>query len=185
MKVTLYDGPREYILVSRDRIIDFYTDDSAVTYLDHLMTNPDNMSTLRKALDEGLSHINVFGADEEITADLARELVRGEMKLIVWREVQRVRPTAVAETMTPRQVEEAARAGRVPPEPEEDTWIEIELLDPDGNPIPNEQYQIELPGGSIRIGRLDSNGRAKVKGIDPGTCKVTFPNVDESIWKRK
>jgi hypothetical protein len=31
---------------------------------------------------------------------------------------------------------------------------------------------------------LDSEGRARVDGIDPGTCKVSFPDRDAKDWKK-
>jgi type VI secretion system secreted protein VgrG len=76
-----------------------------------------------------------------------------------------------------------------PPEPapqEVTTWIEIVLLteaEP-RRPMANQRYRIELPDGSIRQGRLDANGKARLEGIDPGTCKVSFPDLDASSWHK-
>ena len=65
-------------------------------------------------------------------------------------------------------------------------WIEIELLDEAGKPVPGEVYQVTLPDGStVADGTLDEKGRARVDHIDPGTCKVTFPNLDKDAWKPK
>ena len=69
--------------------------------------------------------------------------------------------------------------------PTELTFIEIELLDEEGNPVPKEKYKIELPDGAIREGRLDPSGRVLVDGIDRGTCKVSFPNLDAKDWRRR
>ena len=63
------------------------------------------------------------------------------------------------------------------------TWIEIELLDPSGEPVPGEPYVIELPDGTVSSGILDSRGMARVDGIDPGTCKVSFPRRHDKAWK--
>jgi hypothetical protein len=63
------------------------------------------------------------------------------------------------------------------------TWIAIELLDPDGKPMPGEAYRLQLPDGSIREGSLDANGTASVSGIDPGSCKVCFPRIDGRVWR--
>ncbi|GBC93877.1 hypothetical protein HRbin15_02379 [bacterium HR15] len=67
--------------------------------------------------------------------------------------------------------------------PKKKTWIEIELVDEQGNPVPNERYRLKLPDGSIREGRLDANGRARVDGIEPGTALVCFPDLDASEWR--
>jgi len=64
------------------------------------------------------------------------------------------------------------------------TWIEIELVDEAGEPVPGESYEITLPDGSKATGSLDGKGFARVDGIDPGTCKVTFPNLDKDAWNR-
>jgi len=66
---------------------------------------------------------------------------------------------------------------------ERPTWIEIELVGMDGSPIPDEAYRLALPTGEVREGRLDEDGRARVEGIDPGTCRVTFPALDEEAWE--
>lgn len=62
-------------------------------------------------------------------------------------------------------------------------WIEIVLVGEDDKPIPNELYEIELPDGRVRRGRLDREGKARVEGIEQtGRCKVTFPALDEGAW---
>lgn len=72
-----------------------------------------------------------------------------------------------------------------PPPPEEKTFIVIELVDDDKppKPVPFEKYRIELPDHSVREGMLDENGRARVTGIDPGTCKVSFPRLNGDDWQ--
>jgi hypothetical protein len=65
------------------------------------------------------------------------------------------------------------------------SWIAIKLVDEDGKPVPGEEYCIILPDGSPMEGDLDKRGFAKVKGIDPGTCQITFPNLDKSTWHKK
>lgn len=65
-------------------------------------------------------------------------------------------------------------------------WIEIKLVDEQGKPVPGEPYRITLPDGStIADGTLDEKGFARVENIDPGTCKVTFPNRDKTAWRPK
>lgn len=64
-------------------------------------------------------------------------------------------------------------------------WIEIEMVDQEGKPAAGEDYRLTLPDGSIVEGSLDEKGRDRVNGIDPGTCKVTFPNLDKDSWQPK
>lgn len=58
------------------------------------------------------------------------------------------------------------------------TWIEIELTDMDGNPVPGERYRIKLPDGTVREGALDTNGRAYFGELDPGSAEIVWPDRD-------
>jgi type VI secretion system secreted protein VgrG len=66
---------------------------------------------------------------------------------------------------------------------EEKSWIEIELVDEEDNPVPGEKYRITLPNGKVAQGTLDHEGFARVEGIDPGTCQITFPELDKEAWE--
>jgi type VI secretion system secreted protein VgrG len=65
-------------------------------------------------------------------------------------------------------------------------WIEIQLNDDDGKPVPGEPYKVTLADGTtVADGTLDDKGFARVDNIDPGTCQVTFPNLDKRSWDPK
>ncbi len=76
-----------------------------------------------------------------------------------------------------------------PPETKEEkekkkSWIEIEMVDEDDKPVPGQPYEITLPDGeTVASGTLDEKGFARVDGIEPGTCKVTFPELDKEAWE--
>jgi hypothetical protein len=63
------------------------------------------------------------------------------------------------------------------------TWIEIQLLDETNQPVVGEWYRITLPNGAVRNGLTDSAGVGRIEGIDPGVCKITFPNLDKDAWE--
>jgi hypothetical protein len=84
---------------------------------------------------------------------------------------------AVAEEQPPGAAEQP------PPSEKKKTWVEVELVDQDGDPVPDVQYRVELPDGTTKTGKLGANGRARVSDIDPGTCKVSFPGFDASEWE--
>lgn len=68
-------------------------------------------------------------------------------------------------------------------EEEEKSWIEIEFVDEDDNPVPGEKYEITLPDDRVASGTLDADGFARVEGIPPGNCKITFPDLDKDAWE--
>lgn len=70
----------------------------------------------------------------------------------------------------------------IPVSPEKTHWIAIELVDELGKHVPYEDYRITLPDGTPIEDCLDKHGRAKITGIDAGTCKISFPRLDKEIW---
>jgi signal peptidase I len=54
-------------------------------------------------------------------------------------------------------------------------WITLELVDENGDPIPERKFIIRLPDGSENNGTLDSNGKATIENLPPGPCEVEYP----------
>lgn len=69
--------------------------------------------------------------------------------------------------------------------PQKTHWIAIELVDELGKHVPYEDYRVTLPDGTVIEDSLDKNGRAKITGIDPGNCAVSFPNLDRQTWQKR
>ena len=65
------------------------------------------------------------------------------------------------------------------------TWIAIVLVDTEGNPLGGKRYRIQTPDEQVREGILDTSGNAREEGIEPGTCEVSFPELDEEAWERE
>src|SRR5438105_3223331 len=57
-------------------------------------------------------------------------------------------------------------------------WIELELVDDDGEPAAGVAYQVELPTGALRQGDLNEAGFVRLERIPPGVCRVSFPDRD-------
>ena len=66
---------------------------------------------------------------------------------------------------------------------EKKAWIEIVLVDMEGKPVPGVKYRITPPGGAPVEGTLNEHGQAGLYQIDPGNCKVTFPDLDKAAWE--
>jgi len=60
---------------------------------------------------------------------------------------------------------------------EKKTFVAIELKDEAGAPRAGEKYRVTLPDGTVKEGFLDMEGKARVEGVDPGNCKITFPDL--------
>ena len=73
-----------------------------------------------------------------------------------------------------------------PPSPDPNkTFIEIALVDRAGAPVAYEAYRVLTPSGETVDGSLDEDGLARLEGLDPGQCQVTFPDIDGRLWRRK
>ena len=96
-------------------------------------------------------------------------------------------PDAAADASPGKDVSSQEKRHKDPTDEEEDkkSWIEIELVDEEDNPVPGEKYKVTLPDGkTVAEGTLDEMGHAKISGIDPGTCKITFPTLDKDAWEK-
>lgn len=70
-------------------------------------------------------------------------------------------------------------------DPKKADWIGIELKTPQGDPIPGEPFVIEMARGEKVFGKLDRLGKIRVEGVDPGACRVTFPDRDAHEWRKR
>jgi hypothetical protein len=64
------------------------------------------------------------------------------------------------------------------------TWIEIRLVNKKGAPVPGAKYRLTLTDGTVEEGATDDFGSARVTGIDPGMCEVSFLEFDAKEWKK-
>lgn len=74
------------------------------------------------------------------------------------------------------------RARATPAKEPTKTWVEIELVDDAQKPVANRRYRVKVPEGTVYEGSLDAQGRARISGIDPGSCEITFPEIDAREW---
>jgi hypothetical protein len=63
------------------------------------------------------------------------------------------------------------------------SWVEIEMIDEEDQPVVGLRYEITVPEGTVATGTLDERGCARVDGIKPGECKITFPSLDKEAWE--
>jgi len=65
------------------------------------------------------------------------------------------------------------------------SWIGIKLVGEDGNGVVGENYEVELPDGTLAKGSLGADGTAKVEGFEPGKCIVRFPKLVKGSVSKK
>jgi hypothetical protein len=184
MRLFLHDGAAHLQILPRTRLLEFRDVGSARDFLRPLLADPLNVTAVRRAL-------GLRSGDDDALEQLAARMVTEGLQVVSCREAfygfvpidATVDGSAASAQNTPLQDEEAAKAEQAAaPGPEEKHWIEIELIDDAGNPVAGELYFVELPDGSTLSGRTDGQGRARVDGVDPGTAKVSFPDLDKSLY---
>jgi len=68
---------------------------------------------------------------------------------------------------------------------EKNSWISIKMTDEANKPVTGLAYRVTMPDGeTVAEGTLDDKGAARINGILPGSCKVTFPTLDKEAWKK-
>lgn len=187
MRLFLQDGPARLQILSRSHVRELRDLGAARELLRPLLSQPGNRAAARAALGAGTAW-----SDSELIEQLARRMVQEGLLVVScaapWlTAIQSTAgggaPAQPTPRTTPLQDEEAAKAAKPPASTEPEHWIEIELLDDDGKPVANERWFVELPDGSQKSGRTDGQGRARVDGVDPGTAKVSFPDLDKKLYQ--
>jgi len=53
-------------------------------------------------------------------------------------------------------------------------WLDLSLQHPDLAPVPGADYKVKFHDGTMRSGKLDNNGRARLEGVPLGPAQVYF-----------
>ncbi len=181
MQKSLRFGHNRYeILGQKDRVLKFDSPSAALTFLRRFQHDPLQMATLRNLLSAH-RHDMIRMKDPAVLQKAAELLATGKVRLLD-RHVLIGGSSTETEAAAPNNGgQETATPA---PAPAKKSWIEIQLIDTEGEPVPNERYRIKLPDGSVQEGRLDSFGYAEYYDINPGNCEVTFPDLDHGSWDR-
>jgi len=62
-------------------------------------------------------------------------------------------------------------------------WIEFELVDQDGKPVPGEPFRVRLPDKSLRTGRTDQQGKVRFDCITAGPATICYTGFDTKEWQ--
>lgn len=158
----------------------FLTASDAEGWLRRLGVDDAAMRRLRRlADDETATPSAIRLSDDTVIAQVAALLARGRLRAL---ECRTPRVFAEIEPLAGASAPETPSAPPRAPDVEL-TWIEIQLLDPDDNPIPGEAYEVMTPDTRVHTGRLDENGRAYIDRIPAGECRIRFPRIDGREWR--
>jgi hypothetical protein len=135
------------------------------------------MPFLRILMQEsGASDVSRF-SDDEILTQIAARIERGAIRAIPCDCI--LAPVRLGanppDTTAPAAVIDLSRTKK--------TWVEVCLIDSDGDPVANESYKLTLVDGRILTGKLNDKGVLRVNGIDPGTCELSFPDLPAVSWQ--
>lgn len=182
---------RVEIRSTRDGLIRFHGHSEAVLYLRKHRDRPGLTAALRQVLAEHLRLDAQRLSDDQVIDEVAQRLLNGSLQLMEIFE-PRAEAGAAMKGLLAKQAEEPIEVEEAPPAPvpapavpvAKKTWIAIQLVDMDGKPIQGERFRIELPDGRVIEGTTDADGKGGASDIEPGTCKVTFPDLDSDAWEQ-
>lgn len=108
---------------------------------------------------------------------LRRAILTGKIVVVLQRTSMDIRNSGTAAAAEPL-AEQLLKAR------ETTTWVEMELIDMDGEPVAGMRYLCMLPNGEMREGKLDGKGLVRIDGIQPGNCVFVLPDLDKDAWER-
>lgn len=133
------------------------------------------------AFDPLFAHRAMALLAEPTTSDLVTSLLaairRGSL-VLEEAEAQRA-PLIPALARGRAAAEEDAPA----PEVRELDWIEIEIVDAEGNPMPHVLVELTLPNEQTKRQMTNENGWLRVESIPSGNCSVRLPHWDRASWR--
>jgi Bacteriophage probable baseplate hub protein len=89
----------------------------------------------------------------------------------------------IAKKQPPKGAAAARKQAAAAREPET-AWLELELVDDAGKPMAGQRYHVTTNDGQEIDGVLDGKGRARLVGLKPGNCTVSYPDLAPDAWRK-
>ncbi|MCP3869539.1 MAG: hypothetical protein GY703_15865 [Gammaproteobacteria bacterium] len=135
---------------------------------------------LRALLAESEPGMDVSRLDDNaVLQQISYRIDHGLVKWFSPAVMKRDRYTSIREGgASPEPVQDEPAPEMPVEEPEDElTWVEIELVDNEGKPATGEAYEVKLPNGETRKGKLGGSGVVRFDDIPKGVCEILFPKV--------
>ncbi|MEZ6234612.1 MAG: hypothetical protein R3B68_10520 [Phycisphaerales bacterium] len=110
-------------------------------------------------------------------------------------EADNANPGAVEDAKAAQKESKTGKYGSVPAQPfkpplspeqwdgKETTWIEVEMVDEDDQPVTGQLVEITVPDGRVYKSSTDHKGKVRVEGFETGDCTISFVALDEAAWE--
>ncbi|WP_316858005.1 type VI secretion system tip protein TssI/VgrG [uncultured Cohaesibacter sp.] len=90
---------------------------------------------------------------------------------------------APAQPAQPQKPERIVPAGAAPaPDPDETDWVEVQILDPQGNPVPGKHVYITGANDKQYSATTNADGLCRINAIAPGECTFDIDKLDKDLW---
>lgn len=142
-----------------------------------LAHDPLGASTLAELLHELDGPRDMLGAHDLERAALDA-LERGALRVVR----PRPRPAAVAAAPHAAAATAAVEPSLPARSPARPHWIEIELVDDEGRPVPYARFELVSESGRRHAGILDERGFARVEPLDDAAYDIRFPHLPADRW---
>ena len=141
------------------------------------------VGTSKEIVLEADSLTIVVGGNRALAIDKSGNVTFGAGKMTVDGDQITLKGSKIQQGGQASAESDSPAVTRLEPLPGEKAFVEIELKDQEGEPVPNAWFKVEFPDGTVKEGRTGRAGKAWVPGPKEGTVKVSFPGIDGGSWR--
>jgi LysM repeat protein len=145
--------------------------------------DPAAVQSLRQMLVAEMGSVVQRMADPLVVEEAAKRVTAGRWTLGVV-DLPQITSMGNSTAQSGSASAKGSAGGGDPLKDKKKTWVEVELLDKNKHPVKGLAIEVTLPDGTIEKGTLSDKGSFRKDGIDPGSCRVRFPDLDGREWAK-
>lgn len=157
--------------------------EAAAISLARLRLDPMAVQQLRKMLVQEMGVVAGRLADINVISEVQQRVKRGLWTVVVIEQAM-LTSGALGPAEGQGSGSSTTKKFKDPESTLKKTWVEVELLDYLKRPVKGVKIEMTLPDGTEAKGTLGDKGNFRKDGIDPGSCKVRFPDLDGREWSK-